>query len=446
MKRWIVALSGIMVVMGPGAIYSYSLFTQPLIASFGWSATTTTWAFALANFFLALGAVIGGFWVDRKGPRGAALAGAALWGAGNILTGTTVMGNGVEALYLCYGIIGGLGCGMAYIAAVSTVLRWFPAARGFGGGLVLAGFGLGAFVYNMLIRSWASYPAIAAQSQAYAVQRAQALSDRVPFVHANYALSSDLVSGLMNVFVTSGVVFLVVGAIFALLLEAPPANDPAYAPVGHQAGTVEMLMTPQFYLLWTMLFINVTAGIIIISNAVPIMSELTSESVGVVTGWYIFLSLFNGLGRIFWGALSDHIGRRLTFAVIFGVQVVVFFALGALHDLVTVSVSFALVLFCYGGGFGSMPAFSSDYFGTKNFGLNYGVTLTAWGLAGLFGPSFVSTIKDLTGSYGAALQPIGIMLLVAIVFPLISEQVTVRAPQTAAQPPNPPVPAAVGHQ
>jgi OFA family oxalate/formate antiporter-like MFS transporter len=440
MKRWIVALSGIMVVMGPGAIYSYSLFTQPLIASFGWSATTTTWAFALANFFIGLGAVIGGFWADRKGPRAVALLGTTLWGLGNILTGTTVIGHGVEWLYLSYGIIGGLGCGMAYIAAVSTVLRWFPRAPGFGGGIVLVGFGLGAFVYNMLLRGWSGYAAIAAQSQAYAAARAQALADQVPFVHANYALSPDLVSQLMSVFVTSGVVFLVVGAIFALLLEAPPAGDPAYLPLGLQVSTAEMLMTPQFYLLWTMLFINVTAGVIIISNAVPIMSELTSQSVGVVTGWYIFLSLFNGLGRIFWGALSDHIGRRL----IFGIQVIVFFTLGALHDLVTVSVSFAVVLFCYGGGFGSMPAFCSDYFGTKHFGLNYGITLTAWGFAGLFGPSFVSTIKDLTGSYGAALQPIGIMLLVAIVFPLISEQVNRRLTHGSAA--QPAVPASVGRR
>jgi MFS family permease len=171
-----------------------------------------------------------------------------------------------------------------------------------------------------------------------------------------------------------------------------------------------------------MLFVNVTAGIIIISNAVPIMTELTGATAGAVALIYAYLSLFNGFGRLVWGALSDRIGRRYAFAGIFGIQVIVFFVMGNVTSLPLLCAAFAIVLLCYGGGFGTMPAYNADYFGVKHFGSNYGLNLTAWGCAGLAGPWFANTVQHITGSFAGALQPVAIMLSVAIIFPLISEQ------------------------
>jgi nitrate/nitrite transporter NarK len=175
-----------------------------------------------------------------------------------------------------------------------------------------------------------------------------------------------------------------------------------------------------------MLFLNVTAGILFISNAVPIMRELTGAAPATALAIYGFIALFNGLGRFFWGAVSDKIGRNWAYLLIYGTQVVIFFIVGGIHSLPVVTILFAIVLLDYGGGFGTMPSFTADYFGTKFMGVNYGWILTAWGVGGIVGPIFVALVKDRTGSFSSALPVIAIMLLVSMILPIVTHRPTER--------------------
>ncbi|MBA2352968.1 MAG: MFS transporter [Burkholderiales bacterium] len=288
--------------------------------------------------------------------------------------------------------------------------------------MVVAGFGLGAVVYNLTLQH---IPSFATAAQAAAELAAAPETLRLTGV----ALAQEHVSALMNVFVVSGIAFALIGGSCALMLENPPT---AYRRKSEAVGadfnwnrsytTARMLRTPQFYLLWLMLFLNVTAGILIISNAVPIMQELTGLAPGMIAATYGFVALFNALGRFFWGAISDRIGRNRTFALIFSLQAIAFGMLGGLHDLTSVAIGFAVVLLCFGGGFGTMPSFAADYFGTRRMGANYGMILSAWGFAGIVGPLFAAHMKDTTGSYGGTLMPIALMLLVAMLLPMITKR------------------------
>jgi MFS family permease len=166
-----------------------------------------------------------------------------------------------------------------------------------------------------------------------------------------------------------------------------------------------------------MLFLNVTAGILFISSAVPLLRELTGASAEAAVGTYGVIALANGAGRFFWGAVSDRLGRRLAFALLYGAQVVVFALVGRVHDLPAVAALFALVLLCYGGGFGTMPSLVADWFGTRHLGVNYGWILSAWGTAGLAGPLFVAAVKDATGRYTGALPVMAGVLALAVILP-----------------------------
>jgi MFS family permease len=166
-NRWIIALAGMVLMTSLGAVYSWSLFSAPLIAVFGWSNTTTTATFAMAMFSLAVGAVVGGRWQDRAGPRAVALTGVALWGGGNLLAGLGTVYFGPWWIYLTYGAIGGFGAGIGYITSVATVTKWFPEQRGLGGGMAVMGFGLGAVVYSFLVKSLSSFSAAASDAALY---------------------------------------------------------------------------------------------------------------------------------------------------------------------------------------------------------------------------------------------------------------------------------------
>ncbi|HVA36639.1 MAG TPA: OFA family MFS transporter [Candidatus Dormibacteraeota bacterium] len=396
------AISGAVVMLTIGTVYAWSVFVKPLIAATNWDVTTVSWAFALAIFFLGIGAVIGGRWQDRVGPHTVTLVGVLLWGIGNILAGLGTGSLGAPWLYLTFGVIGGLGNGMAYITPIAMVTKWFPDKRGFASGFVVMGFGLGAFVFAKPILE--------------------------PLIRN---------VGVFHTFLFAGIIYLVIGGIAASILKNPPEGYAVPGWTAPAAGTgsaaqysytpSEMFGTWQFYVLWLMLFLNVTAGIFVIAQAAPMGVELAGMTAGQAAGLVGLISVFNGLGRFFWGAVSDRIGRRWAYVCIYSVQVVVFLTLDVVHSATAFATLFSIVLLCYGGGFGTMPSFNADYFGTKFMGVNYGWIITAWGVGGLAGPLFGGRIRDLTGSYHGALVPIAIMLLITIVLPLV-----VRPPQKTA--------------
>lgn len=427
-NRWVVALAGAVAMACLGTVYSWSVFTQPLIASFGWSNTTTTWTFAAAIFFLGVGAVIGGRWQDRAGPRAPAVTGVILWGAGNILAGLGTGALGAWWIYLTYGLLGGLGLGLGYITPVATVTKWFPDKRGVGSGMVVMGFGLGAFFYSNILKMVPSFAAASREAATVVTARAQAIADGTPFDATTLGMSPESVSTIMTTLVVSGIVYLVLGGMSAAYVTNPPAAytrpgaTAAAAAQGPNLTPAQAARTPQFYALWLMLFLNVTAGILFISNAVPIMRELTGAAPATALGIYGVIAVFNGLGRFFWGAVSDRIGRNWAYALIYGIQVVIFFIVGGIHSLSLVSALFAVVLLNYGGGFGTMPSFAADYFGTKYMGLIYGWILLAWGVGGIVGPIFTALVKDHTGSFAGSLVPIAVMLLVATILPIITRK------------------------
>ena len=433
-NRWTIAVAAAAVMLTIGTIYSWAIFTQPLLVAFGWNLTTTTWAYAIANFSLAaIGAVIGGFWQDKAGPRTVAMVGVMLWGSGNILAGLATCAFGAPWLYLSYGIIGGIGAGMAYITPLSMVTRWFPDMKGLAGGLVAGAFGLGAFVYNQCIPRLAGFHAAALHAAGFIATRTSATAEGAAFDPATLTVSQTFTLGdihsVMHVLIGSGVVFLIIGLTAASRFRNPP---PDYSPPGDRRAAVpradtgyapsQIIATPQFYSLWLQLFVNVIAGITIISNAVFMLADLTKVSAASIAPLFGLVSIFNALGRCFWGAISDRIGCNHTFAAMFAVQAITVLLLCHTHALLPALAAVSVILLCCGGGFGTMPSFSAGYFGTKFMGLNYGLILSAWGFAGLFGPLIVARFKDLTGSFSGMLPLMAVVLSASVILPYITKQ------------------------
>jgi OFA family oxalate/formate antiporter-like MFS transporter len=440
-NRWVIAIAGTVVMVTIGCLYSWGLFTQPLLVAYGWDLRTTTWAYAIANFSLAaVGAVIGGFWQDRAGPRKVAMVGVALWGVGNVLAGLGTSSLGTPWLYATYGIMGGVGAGMAYITPVAMVTKWFPERKGLAGGLVAAGFGLGAFVYNLAVPRLAGFHAAALHAANLLGAKAAAAAAGAQFdlrhlTPAQTFTAADI-GAVMQVFICSGMAFLVVGLAAASLFRNPPSgyrvNSPkelaARTPVESYSPS-QIIAMPQFYLLWLQLFINVIGGITIISNAVFILTDLTRVSATAIAPLFGLVSIFNALGRLFWGAVSDRIGCNKTFAALFAIQAVTLFLLSDVHDLTFALLATSLVLFCCGGGFGTMPSFNAGCFGMKYMGLNYALILTAWGCAALVGPILVARAKDMTGSFAGMLPLIALLLLGAVILPFLTKKPSRRPPR-----------------
>jgi MFS transporter, OFA family, oxalate/formate antiporter len=440
-NRWVIAIAGTVVMVTIGCLYSWGLFTQPLLVAHGWDLRTTTWAYAIANFSLAaVGAVIGGFWQDRAGPRRVAMVGVALWGVGNVLAGLGTSSLGAPWLYATYGIMGGIGAGMAYITPVAMVTKWFPDRKGLAGGLVAGGFGMGAFIYNLAVPRLAGFHAAALHAGAFLGAKAAAMSagtqmDPRHLTPAQTFTAADI-GAVMQVFVASGMVFLVVGLAAASLFRNPPPGfgvaspgSLAVRPAVESYSPSQIVSMPQFYLLWLQLFVNVIGGITIISNAVFILTDLTRVSAAAIAPLFGLVSIFNALGRLFWGAVSDRIGCNKTFAAMFAIQAVTLFLLSDVHSLTLALLATSVVLFCCGGGFGTMPSFNASCFGTKYMGLNYALILTAWGFAALVGPILVARAKDMTGSFAGMLPLIALVLLGAVILPFLTKNPTRRVPR-----------------
>jgi MFS transporter, OFA family, oxalate/formate antiporter len=390
-NRWLLAGGGVLMQLALGAVYAWSVFKIPLSKAFGWSGTDVTWAFSLAILVLGFAAFIGGLWMRRVGPRIVGITAGICYGLG---VGLSSLANGnIWILWLSYGILGGLGLGLGYIVPLATLVKWFPDRRGFITGLAVAGFGAGALI-----------TAPVAQQLIVSV-------------------------GPLNTLAILGAAYLVMVVLGSSIMRNPPDGwRPAgWQPSAKQQEQVqaqdytlkEALSTWQWYVLWAMLFLNVTAGISIISQASPMAQEISGVDAGIAAGMVGLISIANGLGRLLWAWFSDAIGRRNVFLIMFLIQAALFFVLPSQHEFTALATICFIVISCYGGGFGTMPAFAADFFGPKWVGSIYGLMLTAWGFAGVFGPLLIANIRQSTGKYDLALLVIALIMLVSSVLPLI---------------------------
>jgi OFA family oxalate/formate antiporter-like MFS transporter len=381
--RWKIVLAGTAMQLALGAVYAWSVFRKPLVAELHASVTEVNLAFTTMIATLGLGAFVGGLVLPRRGPRAVGIAAGVLYGAGLYLAGYA--DGDLRLLYLSYGVIAGFGIGLGYIVPIATLVKWFPERRGLITGIAVAGFGCGALVFGPLAREL-----IAAYG---------------PFLS----------------FRILGMVFymMVIGAAFVL-------RDPPGATVhvqeratGRERTLGEALRTWQWYALWALLFLNVTAGIAIIAEAAPMAQELGGATEVQAAAFVGTIAVFNGAGRFAWSALSDAIGRRGVFVVMFAMQAVVFAVLPYAPSYTAFLALCCIALLCYGGGFGTMPAFVADYFGSRQVGKIYGLMLTAWGAGAVLGPMLVSRMRDATGQYVVGLQAIAAIMLVSTVAPLL---------------------------
>jgi OFA family oxalate/formate antiporter-like MFS transporter len=388
-NRWLIALAGVLMQIALGAVYAWSVFRNPLIKAHGWTIPDVTLIFQITILVVGFAAFLGGLWMKKAGPRPVALTAAILYGAGTAAAG---LAQSLPMLYLTYGFIAGTGLGLGYIVPVATLIKWFPDRRGMITGIAVAGFGAGALVM------------------------------------APVATSLIKSVGVGTTFELLGLAYLVIVLACAFAMRNPPEG---YAPPGYQAPPVsksssgsnytlsQALRTWQWYALWLTLFLNANAGIAIISQASPMAQEISHVSAAVAAGMVSLISIGNSAGRFLWAWLSDAIGRRNVFLTMFLLQAVLFFLLSRVESFgLLTSIAF-VVLLCYGGGFGTMPAFAADYFGAKDVGSIYGMMLTAWGLAGMFGPTIFAQVRQATGRYQGAMTILAIVILVSAVVPLI---------------------------
>jgi OFA family oxalate/formate antiporter-like MFS transporter len=397
-NRWVIAIAGVFLQIALGAVYAWSVFRVPLSKQFGWNISEVTLTFTISIFVLGFAAFFGGLWLNRTGPRIVALTGGALYGLGVFLASFS---HTLGWLYLSYGVIGGIGLGLAYIVPVAVLVKWFPDRRGLITGIAVGGFGAGALI-----------------TAPVATRLIQSV-------------------GVLNTFAYLGIAYLVVTIISGAFMHNPPDGwkPEGWSPsatqtsqrTGHDFTLGEALKTWQWWALWLLLFLNTCAGISVISQEAPLFQELTGASAIAAASMVGLASIGNAAGRVFWAWVSDLITRRATFAVMFILQVLLFWFLPNIATISLMTIATFVVLMCYGGGFGTMPAFTADYFGPKNVGPIYGLMLTAWGFASAVGPLLIAYMRQSAGSYTGALHVIAGVMAVSILLPILVSPPKVRA-------------------
>jgi OFA family oxalate/formate antiporter-like MFS transporter len=402
MNRWYVALAGVFMQLALGAVYAWSVFRVPLAKQFGWSISQVTLTFTISIFVLGIAAFVGGLWQNRQGPRMVAVTGGALYGLGVFLASFSA--NKLWWLYVSYGLIGGIGLGFAYIVPVVVLVKWFPDRRGLITGVAVGGFGAGALITAPL---------------------------------ATHLIQSV---GVLNTFAYLGIAYMVVTVVAGWFMVNPPNQyrPQGWAPTpsessqraGHDYTLGESLRTWQFFALWLLLFLNICAGISIISQESPIFQELTAVTAVMAAGMVGLASIGNAVGRVFWAWVSDLITRRATFVIMFVVQAFLFWLFPNITTASSMTIVAFVVLMCYGGGFGTMPAFAADYFGPKNVGPIYGLMLTAWGCASAFGPLLIAHLREVDGTYRGALHIIAAVMAVSVILPLVVSRPKVQGIET----------------
>ncbi|MGY1838879.1 MULTISPECIES: OFA family MFS transporter [unclassified Modestobacter] len=397
-NRWLIPPAALAVHLCIGQAYATSVYKAALVSHFDSTLTAIGIIFSIAIVMLGLSAAVFGTWVDRNGPRAAMFTAACFWSVGFLVGALGISTEQLWLVYLGYGVIGGIGLGIGYISPVSTLIKWFPDRPGLATGMAIMGFGGGALIASPLSRQLMNW-----YDPAY-----DGTAGTTP--------SGASVAGL---FVTLGLVYLVF-MMFGAFIVRVPADD--WKPTGFDPSTVKAkslvttesvsagnaIKTPQFWLLWTVLFCNVTAGIGILEQAAPMIQDFfrngeTSAVAAAAAGGFVgLLSLFNMAGRFVWSSTSDYIGRKGIYMVYLGVGLVLYVLLATIgSSAVWLFVALAAIIISfYGGGFATVPAYLRDLFGTYQVGAIHGRLLTAWAAAGIAGPLIVNGVLDAQGTPG----------------------------------------------
>jgi MFS family permease len=365
-SRWWVAPAALLIHLSIGQAYAFSVFNLPLSKEGDWKLTQLGWIFTCAIGFLGLSAAAFGQWLERVGPRVSGVVAAACFGAGLWVAALGVWLKLLPLIIFGYGVLGGIGLGLGYITPVSTLIKWFPDRRGMATGIAIMGFGGGAIIAAPLSR----------------------------------LLMKEL-GGVAPTFAVLGTVYFVLMTAGALGFRTPPLD---HAPGGFvPAADAGAFMTPaqavrtrQFWLLWGVLCLNVTAGIGVLGQASAMIQEVFKGQVdadGAAT-FVSALSASNMVGRFLWASLSDRIGRRATYTVFFSLGPVLYVTVSVLHVLPAFVLGFCIILTMYGGGFATIPAYLADLFGTRYVSAIHGRLLTAWSAAGVLGPVLVNYLRQ----------------------------------------------------
>ncbi len=386
-NRWLVPTSALSIHLAIGQAYGFSVFNLPMTKLVGltapapddWKLTQLGWIFSLAIVFLGLAAAFGGTWVERAGPRKAMLASAVCFSSGFLVSSVGVQLHALWLVYLGYGVLGGIGLGLGYVSPVKTLITWFPDRPGMATGLAIMGFGGGAMIGSPL---------------------AVALMDR---------FKSPTSLGVAETFACMGVGYFAFMLWGVVTVRVPP---PGWVPEGFVPGVARSKMishanvtaanavrTPQFVLLWLVLFLNVTAGIGVLGQASAMSQEMFPGRItpSAAAGFVGLLSLFNMGGRFVWSSLSDVVGRKPIYAAYFGLGAVLYALTpvwGRQQNIGLFVATAAVILSMYGAGFATIPAYLSDLFGKAQVSAIHGRLLTAWSAAGVAGPALVNYLRE----------------------------------------------------
>ena len=379
MPRWIIATACTALQLCLGTVYAWSFFQTMLVRDHGWTFTDTAWAFSIAIFSLGTSAAWAGQALPKLGPRRLALTGSAMFCGGYFIAAFALRIDVLWLFYLGYGVIGGAGIGLGYVTPVATVAKWYPDRKGLATGIVVMGFGVGAFLLSKVLA-----PLLVSQSQT--------------------AQGGDL----SEVFLYLGLVFACVLFPASMVLRDPPADFAAGAAASAEAEPDAPLRaclgSREFAVMWIVFFFNISAGIL--RDQLPVAAPAGCVGARRIRPWsrrpwqptgatlIAVSSLCNGVGRLLWGMISDRIGRVAVFRILLASQLVVFGVLMTETNPWVFSALVCYVLLCFGGGFATMPSFILDVFGSQRMSTIYGAILTAWAAAGIFGPLYVGHLKD----------------------------------------------------
>lgn len=391
-NRWLIALSAISIHISIGSIYAYSVFNNPLSEQFGWETTQVALTFTLAIFFLGISAAFFGKFVEKYGPRRSAIVAAILFAGGLLGAGIATTHGSLYGFYLTYGVISGMGLGIGYISPVSTLVAWFPDRRGLATGMAVMGFGAGALICSPI------------------------------------AAKLIVAVGIANTFYILGTAYFILMMAGALYIEKPEAGwAPHHMKATHSAETSqggqqdlatlsakEAVRTKRFWMLWVMMFVNISSGIMIISVASPMAQEKVGMTAAAAVSMVGIMGLFNGGGRIGWATVSDYMGRTNVFTTFFCLQLIAFLLMPHVTSPIAFQILIFLIISIYGGGFATLPAYIGDLFGTKELGEINGYLLTSWSIAGIVGPMIVAFVHDLTSSYDATFYVFAVLIGMAL--------------------------------